>query len=431
MPVPDIKESVVKHYLHQLEVNKSPCPGGYHPKFLVESADQICKPLTKIFKDSLRNGVIPYQWKHARISAILKKGDKKLAGNYRPVSITSIICRLLEKIIRNSIVDFMSEYSLLSEFQFGFVKGRSTSLQLLKILNDWTESIENGKFSDCIYLDYQKAFDTVPHQRLLSKMKSYNISSNIIEWTKHYLSNRTQYVELNGVKSESRNVVSGIPQGSVLGPLLFLIYINDLPDNVKSTIYMYADDTKVYREIDSDTDVQTLQEDLRIMSEWSNKWLLKFHPQKCTSIAIGNENMVHSYELPSEHGVHQIEQVQEIKDIGVTVDSLLSFKQHIYRKIDTANKIIGIIRRSYKYLDTEMFIPLYKCLVRSHFDYAVTVWDPYILKLIDDIESVQRRATVLIPEIKKLSYGSFHVKSPNALNGSDPDFDENAYIWSL
>ena len=112
---------------------------------------------------------------------------------------------------------------------------------------------------------------------------------------------------------------------------------------------MYADDTKVYREIDSDTDVQTLQEDLRIMSEWSNKWLLNFHPQKCTCIAIGNENMVHRYELPSEDGVHQIEQVQEIKDIGVTVDSLLSFKHHIYRKIDTANKIIGIIRRSYKY----------------------------------------------------------------------------------
>ena len=121
------------------------------------------------------------------------------------------------------------------------------------------------------------------------------------------------------------------------------------------------------------------------MSEWSNKWLLKFHPQKCTSIAIGNGNMVHSHELSSEHGVHQIEQVQEIKDIGVTVESLLSFKQHIYRKIDTTNKIIGIIRRSYKYLDAEMFIPLYKCLVRSHFDYAGTVWDPYILELIDDI----------------------------------------------
>ena len=147
-----------------------------------------------------------------------------------------------------------------------------------------------------------------------------------------------------------------------------------------------------------------MQEDLLIMSEWLNKWLLKFHPQKYTSIAIGNENMVHSFELPPEDGVHQIEQVQEIKDIGVTVDSLLSFKQHIYRKIDTANKIIGIIRRSYKYLDTEMFIPLYKCLLRSHFDYAVTVWDPYILKLIDGIESVQRRATVLIPQIKNLCY---------------------------
>ena len=120
-------------------------------------------------------------------------------------------------------------------------------------------------------------------------------------------------MELNEVKSESRNVVSGIPQGSVLGPLLFLIYINDLPDNVKSTIYMYSDDTKVYREIDSDTDVQILQEDVRIMSEWLNKWLFKFHPQKCIRIAIGNENMVHSYDLPSEDGVHQIEQVQKIK----------------------------------------------------------------------------------------------------------------------
>ena len=151
---------------------------------------------------------------------------------------------------------------------------------------------------------------------------------------------------------------------------------------------MYADDTKVYREIDSDTDVQILQEDLRIMSEWLNKWLLKFHPQKCIRIAIGNENMVHSYDLPLEDGVYQLEQVQKFKDIGVTVDSLKSLKQHIYRKIDAANKIIGIIRKSYKYLDTELFIPLYKCLLRSHFDYAVTMWDPYILKLIDDIESV-------------------------------------------
>ena len=135
--------------------------------------------------------------------------------------------------------------------------------------------------------------------------------------------------------------------------------------------------------------------------------VVKIPSLKCTSMAIGNENMVHSYELPSEDGVHHIEPVQEIKDIGVTVDSLLSFKQHIYRNIDTANKIIGIIiiKRPYKYLDTEMFTPLYKCLIviRSHFNYAVTAWDPHIFKLIDDIESVQR-ATVLIPEIKNLSY---------------------------
>ena len=131
----------------------------------------------------------------------------------------------MEKIIKNFIVDYLAEYSLLSDVQFGFVKGRSTSVQLLKILNDWTDSTENGKHTDCIYLDYQKAFDTVPHKRLISKLKSYNINKDIIAWIEYYLSNRIQYVELNGVKPQLQDVISGIPQGSVLGPLLIYIYI--------------------------------------------------------------------------------------------------------------------------------------------------------------------------------------------------------------
>lgn len=402
MQINYIEKNEVEVLLNNLDINKSPSPDGYHPRLLKELHKEISEPLTNIFNSSISEGKIPFQWKQARVSAIHKKGDKKLASNYRPVSITSIVCRILEKIIRNYMVEYLTNESLISIFQFGFIKGRSTSLQLLNILNDWTNSMEKKYYTDCIYLDYQKAFDTVPHRRLIDKLKSYNFDIKIINWIEFYLSDRIQYVEINGIKSEYLTVSSGIPQGSVIGPLLFLLYINDLPDTISSTIYMYADDTKVYREIKSSDDNKLLQNDLNIMCKWSDTWLLKFHPNKCNSIAIGNNEVNHKYMLNND--THTIEQVTEIKDIGVIIDSELTFKQHIYKKIDTANSILGIIRRSYKYIDINTFLPLYKGLVRSHFDYAATIWDPYIATFIEDIESVQRRATILIPEIKHLNY---------------------------
>ena len=298
----------------------------------------------------------------------------------------------------------MQTENLISEYQFGFIKGRSTSLQLLNIIYDWTNSIENCKFSDCVYLDYQKAFDTVPHKRLIKKLAAYNIHGKIIKWITYYLSDRKQYVEISGMKSDWQSVSSGIPQGSVLGPLLFLIYINNLPDEINSTIYMYADDTKLYREINSLDDHTILQRDLEKLCKWSEKWLLKFHPNKCSILSIGNQTSTYDYKLVSSNDSHKIEYVNCIKDIGVTMDSALTFDQHINIKINTANKILGIIRRSYRFLSCEIFLPLYKCMVRSYFDYAVCVWDPYKIKHIKDIEDVQRRATKLIPEIKNCTY---------------------------
>ena len=395
-----ISVQTLESLLKKMDANKSPSPDGYHPYFIKEIAEYISKPLCIIFRNSILYGKIPTQWKEARVSAIYKKGNKKLASNYRPVSITSILCRIMETIIRNQIVEYMQYENLFSIFQFGFIKGRSTSLQLLNIMNDWTSSMENCNFNDCIYLDYQKAFDTVPHNRLFSKLHAYNINEKIINWIKYYLSERKQFVEINGQKSEWQNVTSGIPQGSVLGPLLFLIYINDLPDDINSTIYMYADDTKLYREIKSPDDHLILQDDLTKLCKWSKKWLLKFHPNKCSCLSIGNRKSAYVYQLFTD----SIEQVDSMKDIGVTIDSALTFDQHINMKIDTANKILGIIRRSYRFLNCETFLPLYKCMVRSYFDYAVCVWDPYKVKHITDIEDVQRRATKLIPEIKNKSY---------------------------
>ena len=400
-----IRKLEVKKLLNELKTCKSQGPDGLHPRLLHELANEIYLPLSIIFEASMKSIKIPKQWKIARVSAIHKKGNRKLASNYRPVSITSIVCRVLETIIRNFMVEFLVSNDLLSDFQFGFVKGRSTTVQLLNVLNDWTNSLENKLTTDCIYLDYQKAFDSVPHKRLISKLRSYRFNPVIISWVENYLRDRSQYVEINGEQSQWQPVTSGIPQGSVLGPLLFLIYINDLPKHVNSTIYMYADDTKIYREIRDKHDQEILQKDLDSLKAWSDQWLLKFHPKKCYSITIGKkEDNDYTYCITDNGTKYDMTQINDMKDIGVIIDSDLKFEKHINSKIGTANKILGIIRRAFMYLSAEVFIPLYKAMVRSHFDYAMIIWNPHTVKYIESIEGVQRRATKMIPEIKKLSY---------------------------
>ena len=400
-----ITENAVKKLLSELDVNKSPGPDGIHPRFINELTEQLCLPLSIIFKESMKTSIIPKQWKLARVSAIHKKGSKKMASNYRPVSITSIVCRTMEKILRDNMASFLVENNLLSNYQFGFIKGRSTTLQLLNVLNDWTQTIESKNFTDCIYMDYQKAFDKVPHNRLISKLKAYKFNAELLDWVQSYLKDRSQFVEVNGKQSMWLPVTSGIPQGSVLGPLLFLLYINDLPDNIDSSVYMYADDTKLYREIREPRDHEILQEDLNKLSVWSDLWLLKFHPEKCFSLTIGKQDEDQfAYHMMIDKTKTFMTKVEDIKDIGVTIDCHLKFEKHINGKIVTANKLVGIIRRSFMFLNEEIFVPLYKSLVRSHFDYGMSVWTPHLVKYIKAIESVQRRATKMIPTIKDLSY---------------------------
>ena len=189
----------VKKLLNELKTCKSPGPDGLHPRLLHELANEIYLLLSIIFEASMKSIRIPTQWKIARVSAINKKGNRKLASNYRPVS---IVCRVLETIIRNFMVEFLVSNNLLSDFQFGFVKGRSTTLQLLNVLNNWTNSLGNKFTTNCIYLDYQKVFDSVPHKRLISKLRSYRFNPDIISRVENYLRDRSQYVEINGEQSQ-------------------------------------------------------------------------------------------------------------------------------------------------------------------------------------------------------------------------------------
>ena len=356
-----------------------------------------------LFNETIRTGNLPRDWKLANVSPIYKKGPKNRAENYRPISLTSITCKLLESFIRDEILNHLKEHALLSSKQHGFISGRSTTTQLLNYLDKCAEIIANGFIVDCIYLDFQKAFDTVPHRRLLGKLEAYGIDGPILNWIKEYLSGRTQVVVVNGERSNVAPVISGIPQGTVLGPLLFVVYINDLLDNITSDGFLYADDAKILRQITSRGDAEQLQSDIKTLEEWSRIWMLHFHPVKCHVLTMGKfENIMHThrYEICGQ----EMEHVFEEKDLGVTFDSEISFDDHITCQVNKANSLAGLIRRTFSYLDCKSFKKLYCARVRPYLEYGQSVWSPHLKRHTDQIEKVQMRATKLVDGLQKLEY---------------------------
>ena len=210
---------------------------------------------------------------------------------------------------------------------------------------------------------------------------------------------------VNGKESNWHKVTSGIPQGSVLGPLLFVLYVNDLPELTKSNTFLFADDIKIFRAITNKNDQDILQQDLSILEQWSDKWLLKFHPDKCKHMEIGKNNIgENEYFMTSNNVKHSLATTDKQTDLGVIIDSKLSFDDHINQVVNKATKMTKIIRRTFQFLDTYTFLPLHKTMVRSHLEYAVAVWYPYKIKHKIAIENVQRRATKQLPGMRDLSY---------------------------
>lgn len=253
----------------------------------------------------------------------------------------------------------MKRNNFFTRKEYGFISGRSTALQLLEVLDKWTEALDLGYSIDCVYMDYQKAYDAVPHKRLHNKLTSYGIHEQLIAWIDNFLSNRVQQVGVNGERSAWHNVTSGIPQGSVFVPLLFVIFINDLPETVNSDAYLFADDTKIFKIIKSSDDSTILQEDLTKLEEWSDTWLLRFHPDKCKHMHIGKKNDDNSYSLHRK----SLEKVIEEKDIGVVIDSDLTFEKHINEKVNKANQMFATLRRTFQFMDKSTFVQLYNAFV--------------------------------------------------------------------
>ena len=292
---------------------------------------------------------------------------------------------------------------MFSKHQHGFTKNRSCLTNLLETIEEWTEAIENGYGLDILFLDYQKAFDTVPHHRLMEKLRWYGLHTSLLSWICEFISKRSMRVLVQGSCSSWNTVMSGVPQGSVLGPLLFLLYVNDIPSLIHCKSKLFADDIKLWQPIKNYGDNSQLQNDLHSLEHWSEKWLLKFNIEKCHKMSIGH-NLLTAYYLTGVNGAKQIEQVPEERDLGILITEEMKWSKQCNSAAAKAMSVLGMIKRTFNTLNKDMFLTLYSTYIRPHLEYCIQVWAPYFKKDIDVLEKVQRRATKLVRCIKNLSY---------------------------
>ena len=383
-----VTPEVVAIKINNMKDNKSPGVDGLSPKILKETVEQISKPLAHVFNISLQEGIVPLEWKEANIIPLFKKGSRNKSVNYRQVSLRSVICKLLETIIRDHMIDFLVKQLLINSSQHGFLKARSCLTNLLCFFEEITKWVDEGSAVDVIYLDFQKAFDKVPHQRLILKLKSHGMGNSIINCIEQWLTDRRQRVVVDGEVSSWKSVLSGVPKGSVLGPILFLVYINDLEEGVIGKILKFADDTKLF------TKTKTIGD------KWSEQWQMLFNFGKCKCLHIGPGNTSMTYEM---RGTILSTTVKE-KDLGVTMNANMKVSEQCRIAASKGNQVLGMIRRNISYKDKSLIVPLYKAIVRPHLEYCIQAWSPYLRKDIDMLEKIQRRATKLIPGLRDLRY---------------------------
>jgi len=396
----DITEEIVLEMLGSLREDKTPGIDELHPKFLKEVRNEIGATLSQIFNESIETGEMPRDWKDAIITPLFKKGSRSDTSNYRPVSLTCIICKILEKIIKSNIVEHLIKNEIINDSQHGFMKGRSCLSNLLDFFEEVYENLDKNNSVDIIYLDFAKAFDKVPHRRLAKKLQACGIGGRLLQWITNWLRGRRQRVRINGTNSTWIDVISGVPQGSVLGPLLFVIYINDIDEEIVSKISKFADDTKLCASINNEDDAKLLREDLARLFRWAEDWQMLFNIDKCAVMHMGRKNKSFKYEM----GNKELRTTEEEKDLGVIVHHSTKSSRQCTVAATKANRILGFIRRTVVSREKSIILNLYKTLVRPHLEYCVQVWNPHLQKDKDILEKVQRRATRMIRGIGRLTY---------------------------
>ena len=405
----DITTDSVKAALLALDGNSAMGPDGIHPYFLKSCATELAYPLCVIFRRSLREGIVPCDWKSSTVVPIFKKGIRSNPLNYRPVSLTSVCCKTLERLIAQHLTSFLEENVLLDENQFGFRSGRSTMEQLLLVYSEVSKITDEGGVADVILFDYSKAFDVVNHSILISKLHCLGIRGNVLDWVSSFLSDRKMSVSVMGSSSRPRRVISGVPQGSVLGPLLFLIYVNNIASDLTCRYKVFADDLKIYacvhrRSVPGHSlSMTNVQADINMLYKTSLSWGLKMNPDKC---AVLRFSRVFSGLTPAEYFMNGvlIPPVKSHVDLGVIVDTDLKFHGHIRSAVRKAGGLAQNFLKSTVCREPDFMLFLLITHIRPIIEYCSCVWNTGYQGDLRLLESVQRRWTKQISSVNSLEY---------------------------
>lgn len=383
-----VREEDVLTKIKKLDSDKGSGPDGIPPSFIKACGRELSVPLCTIFNKSLSSGTFPDCWKVAHIAPIFKAGDKGQCENYRPISILSCCAKLFESIVYDFIFNQIKQY--IAPNQHGFIKNRSTATNLLEYKNYLCCAFSKGGQVDAVYTDFSKAFDRVNHGLLCQKLEAYGIHGNLHRWVKSYLSRRSQLVAIKGHLSAPLVVTSGVPQGSHLGPLLFIVFINDLVEQLTCPSLLYADDLKMFLTIESEQDAMTLQRNLDILNLWCTENLMQLNVKKCFVVSFTNKKHKHLHNYSINGQI--LDRKNVVRDLGVLFDEKLTFRAHYDHIINKCNKTLGfILRRSRDFKDPKSVIYLYKTLVRSVLEFNTIIWSPYYRVHIERLEGVQRR----------------------------------------
>ena len=388
----NFSEQGVRKRLKKVKPDKSSGPDDISAKVL-RHCPNIAIALTMLFNKSMQTGVTPQDWRDGNITPLHKKGPRSDKNNYRAVTLTSQVAKLLESLIEDHMRRVFKLNKTISCQQHGFQAKCSCVSQLLECLEDWTLAFDNGHQTDAIYLDMSKAFDVVHHAALIYKLRCAGIRGKVLNWIESFLTNRRQRVVMRNGTSRYEKVLSGVPQGSILGPLLFLIFINDIPNCVISTVKLFADDAKLYRIIKNKEDCHKLQNDLNQLSAWSSMWYMNFNAGKCVVLQI-KKNIQYPYTLCGK----VLETVSHQKDLGVWVSDDLSPKKHIAEVVKKCNQRIGLIKRCFTDLTPEKIQVLYTTMIRPTIEYASPVWAPYYKCDANKLDSIQSKIEKLSKE---------------------------------
>ena len=430
--LPCVSVNFICNEMSKMSSKKATGVDGLSCKLIKLALPAIADSITHIINLSLSTGIFPDRWKEAKVIPLHKAGDLSNTNNYRPISILPVLSKLIEKAVHKHLYAFINDNDIMSESQSGFRPRHSTETALTSMVNDWLQNMNSSRLTGVAFIDLRKAFDTVQHDILLNKLHALGATDTCVKWFKSYLSDRNQKVHFNGAISEALPLNIGVPQGSILGPLLFLIFINDLPKCIShGKLSMYADDSTLYVS-DTDIDVITckLKSDLIAVNDWLIKNKLYINADKTNIMLIGTGAKLRSVDDDSfliNIGDHDLNRVTHVKCLGVVIDDELNFHKQVGSVIQKVCFKIALFRRIKPFLDVYTLNILYKALIQPIFDYCGVTWYGRFLCDVDKLDKIHKRCARAMLGVNQLISSDFLFN----MLGWEILSDRNMYFKSL